>query len=369
MNGIRFKHAVAAAAVALTLATTGCAAGLDSLPLPAPGLGGATYTITATFSNALNLPTKAKVKLNGADVGEVESMSARNYTAVVRMRIRATVRLPVGSTAELRTATPMGDVFVAVTPPPDASPDSPSLADGSAIPLPSTSAAATIEEVLTRASLLVNGGAIESVTRVANSLGEEVGGRGDRLAALIQQTRGLVSSLAARSVQIRAALTATGALSDTVAQQDSTVDDAVAAAGPALQVIGDNTQNMVDLVGRLKAITDQIARFPSIRGTNDRSLMSEVNLLAADLNAGATDPNANLTPLLDTLATVIHVTDGPSAHTNVDVAQLAAGSVPDPNFPGDPGARPPDLTDWTNFVGSLEYSLNRVKNRLTGPGR
>lgn len=369
MTGRRIRYALAAVAVAAVLGTTGCAAGLDTLPLPAPGLGGGTYTITATFSNALNLPTKAKVKLDGADVGEVESMSARDYTAVVRMRIRSGVRLPVGTTAELRTATPMGDVFVAVTPPPAAGPDTPDLTDGGAIPQASTSAAATIEEVLARASLLVNGGAIENVTKVANSLGEEVGNRGDRLAALIQQTRALVASLAARSAQIRATLAATGTLAGTLAAQDTAVNDAVAAAGPALQVIGDNTQGMLDLVGRIDTITGEIARFPSIRGTNDGSLMASVNQLAADLNTAALDPNTNMTALDTTLGAVIRVTDGTGAHVNIDVAQLALGSSPDPNFPGDPGARPPGLVDWTNFVGSLEYNLALLQSKLTGPHR
>ena len=73
--------------------------------------------LTAVFSNALNLPASAKVKLAGADVGELESMVARNYTAVTTLRIMDGVRLPKGSTAELRSATPLGDVFVALKPP------------------------------------------------------------------------------------------------------------------------------------------------------------------------------------------------------------------------------------------------------------
>uniref|UniRef100_UPI001C2412B5 MlaD family protein n=1 Tax=Nocardia noduli TaxID=2815722 RepID=UPI001C2412B5 len=108
----RTTRRFAIAAVALTLPVTGCSASLDRLPLPSPGLNSSAYTLTATFSNALNLPAKAKVKLNGADVGQVESMTARDYTAVVTMRIRDGIRLPVGTTAELRSATPLGDVFV-----------------------------------------------------------------------------------------------------------------------------------------------------------------------------------------------------------------------------------------------------------------
>ncbi|MFD6454911.1 MlaD family protein, partial [Nocardia sp. NPDC060220] len=170
-----------AVAVALALSTSGCAVGLDQLPLPAPGLGGDTYTLTAAFSNALNLPMKAKVTLNGADIGQVESMSARDYTALVTLRITSSVRLPVGTSAQLRSATPMGDVFVAMKPPPVVEPGGALLDDGAAITLESTSAASTIEEMLTRASLLVNGGTIQYLTTVVAALSDHVGGRGDRL--------------------------------------------------------------------------------------------------------------------------------------------------------------------------------------------
>ena len=90
------------------------------------GLGGGAYTMTATFSNALNLPTKAKVKLNGADVGEVESMAARTTPRWCPCASGPACGFG-GEHAELRTATPMGDVFVAVIPPPSAGPDSPDL--------------------------------------------------------------------------------------------------------------------------------------------------------------------------------------------------------------------------------------------------
>ena len=106
---------------------------------------------------------KAKVKLAGADVGQVESMVARNYTAVTTLRIRDGILLPRGSTAELRTATPLGDVFVALKPPaddPDDPQDTPVLRDGDTIGLESTAAASTVESVLGSAAVLVNGGTV-----------------------------------------------------------------------------------------------------------------------------------------------------------------------------------------------------------------
>ncbi|SIJ87057.1 Putative Mce family protein [Mycobacteroides abscessus subsp. abscessus] len=152
----RVARTVRAAVATLMTATvlSGCATnGLGDLPLPAPGIGSGGYRLTALFSNVLNLPDSAKVKLAGADVGQVDEMHVRNFTAVTTLRILDGVRLPKGSTAELRSATPLGDVFVSIRPPVGASADGPLLADGDTIGLDSTTAAATVESVLSSAAL------------------------------------------------------------------------------------------------------------------------------------------------------------------------------------------------------------------------
>ncbi|MEV6658248.1 MlaD family protein [Nocardia fluminea] len=355
-----------AVAAAITLSASGCATGLDRLPLPAPGLGGDTYTLTATFSNALNLPEKAKVTLNGADIGQVESMSARDYTALVTLRITSSVRLPVGTSAQLRSATPMGDVFVAMKPPPVIEPGTAVLGDGGAITLESTSAASTIEEMLTRASLLVNGGTIQYLTTVVAALSEHVGGRGDRLAALLDETRALLGSLSDRTDQINGVLYAATDLSGTLAAQQATLADTVAAAGPAVEVLAENTDSLVTLVDRVHTITTQLARFPSVAGTNNTSMAANINQLAAGLNAAALNPQADLDAVNDMIKIVLKMISGPNGHVAVDIAELA---IPDPANPGGAGGRAPDITDWTAFVGSLQHMIDRLNGRLTGAPR
>ncbi|MBY8857065.1 MlaD family protein [Nocardia sp. CA2R105] len=362
------RRGVTAAALAGALTTTACSAGLDSLPLPAPSVGAHTYTITAEFANALNLPTKAKVKLQGADIGEVEQMHAHDFTAVVSLRIRSGVQLPVGTTAELRSATPMGDVFVALTTP--AATGSALLHDGSVIPEPATSDAATIEAVLSRAALLVNGGAVRDLAKVVNGLGADLDGRGNRLADLISQTSTLVRTLSQRSDQIQAAIRDTGTLTDTIAAQQSTVNAAVAAAGPAVRAVSGNTQNIVDLAARLSRIAGELQKFPSVNGTGKRSLITDMNNLSAGLNAAAEQPGLDLNVLNASIGIVGgKVASSTGAGADADVTKIAVGAAPDPNFPGNPDARIPDGTDWANFVGSLAYTLQRLHDRVIGPGR
>ena len=188
VNTRRNRMAVAAVVTGICVATAGCG-GIESMPLPRPGMSGSGgYLLNATFENALNLPAYAKVRVNGADVGSLESMRADDYVAITSLRIDNGVELPQGTTAELRSATPLGDVFVALHPPAAVAPGTPILRDGDSIGLESTASAATVESILSSAALLVNGGAIQNMTNIVNGLGRATGDQGDALSELIGQT-------------------------------------------------------------------------------------------------------------------------------------------------------------------------------------
>lgn len=239
-------------------------------PLPSPGTSGDGFELKAQFDNALNLPAKAKVRLLGADVGFVESMEVDDYLADVGMRIADGTRLPDGTRAELRSATPLGDVFVALEPP--AEPDSGAalLGDGDVIPLDRTSAGATVEEVLSTAAMLVIGGAIRSLTDIVNGLGESLGDDGQQLGTLVRQSTVLVSSLSERTGEIEAVLGAAGRLASTVSARQQTIDSALAAAGPALWTVADNTQSILATVEQVDRIIRQLGAFPLGEGDRRR---------------------------------------------------------------------------------------------------
>ena len=315
-----------------------CAVGLGQIPLPAPSPGERTYRITATFADALNLPAKAKVRLSGADVGDVESMAARNYTAVVTLRIASDVRIPLGTKAELRSATPLGDIFVSLTPPPDSVTEGPVLHPGDTIALDATASAASVEEVLTTASLLVNGGAIRNLTNVVNGMGRAVGGKGDDLGKFLEASTRLVQNLSDRSTAIKRALTRTGDLSATLAARQRSIDDAIAAAGPALGTLAGNTDHIIDLVARVHRITMQLAKFPSIRGEQTRSMMADLNRLSAELDAASTDPDASLDTFSKLFGPILKLTNSTSAH--VDKSMTKNHGVPTGCSPWQPAPLP-----------------------------
>lgn len=367
MTAIRGGLAIAAAA----LITAGCGTnGLASLPLPAPGLSSGGYSLTAVFSNALNLPMNAKVKLAGADVGQVEAMVARNYTAVTTLRIRNGVRLPRGSTAELRTATPLGDVFVALKPPADDPADDPVLRDGDTIGLDSTAAAATVESVLSSAAILVNGGAVRNFTNIINGFGKATGDQGQAFGDLIRKSNRLVGTLDARSDQISAALTELSRLADQLDAKNTTVADLMTAARPATATLADNTAELTNLAVQVGDTSRLLARFPSVGGTDTsgRSIIRDLNTVAGAANDVAVSPDTSFYAVNRLIPPLVKSTSGGALSVHVGIDKLILGSLPDIGYPGDIGLHGPHHYNVNLLVGTLKYTLWRLQERVVGRG-
>jgi phospholipid/cholesterol/gamma-HCH transport system substrate-binding protein len=364
------KRALAVAAIA-ALVSSGCASnGLSSLPLPAPGMGAGGYLLTAVFSNALNLPAHATVKLAGADVGQLESMVARNYTAVTALRIMDGVRVPVGSTAELRSATPLGDVFVAIKPPATLEPNTPLLRGGDTIGLQSTRAAATVESVLSSAALLVNGGSVRNFTNIVNGAGKATGDQGRAFGDLINRSNALLVKLNARSGQIDAAVTETAALADRLDEKDHAISEVLQAIGPATDVLSNNADDIADVIDQLGATSRQLAKFPSIAGTDPtgRSVIKDANTIAGAWNDVVLSPDTSLAALNRLIPPFVKATAGQGISVRGSFDRLVIGSRPDPGFKGDPAFHGPMHRDINKFVGSIKYVLWRLQERVVGRG-
>ncbi|MDG4663586.1 MlaD family protein [Mycobacterium sp. 236(2023)] len=365
----RPKRVLALAVTCLTVSS--CATeGLASLPLPAPSGGSGGYTVTAVFSNALNLPAMAKVKLAGADVGEMESMRARNYTAVTTLRIRDGVQLPKGSTAELRSATPLGDVFVAIKPPPDVAAGTPLLREGDTIGIESTTAAATVESVLSSAAILVNGGAVRNFTNIVNGLGKATGDQGQAFGALIRKTNHTLGTLNNRSEEISAAMSETSRLAAQLEAKNEALGEVMDAAGPATNTLAAHTNEIADLVVQLGDTAEQLRKFPSVAGndTSGRSVIADANTVAGAWNDVVLAPDATLYALNRLMPPFVKATTSNAIAVRASIDRLVLGSIPDIGFTGDPGLHGPKRYNWHQLVGSLQYTLYRLQERIVGKG-
>ncbi|BBX75958.1 MlaD family protein [Mycobacterium shinjukuense] len=148
--------------VSLTVACLG-ACSLDPTRLPVPGsyVPGDKYTIKVEFSSVLNLPARAKVDFGGVRVGVLDRVQLVGSTAVAYIDLANSVKLPRNTRAELRQATVLGDIYIALLPPDD--PEPASLRDGDTIPLRNTVPADNVEDILRGVSNLVSGGALNTL--------------------------------------------------------------------------------------------------------------------------------------------------------------------------------------------------------------
>ncbi|MFD3596330.1 MCE family protein [Nocardia sp. NPDC058640] len=356
----RAKAMLAAAALTtVTLAVSGCGLTVESLPLPEPGVGGETYTLHAEFENALNLPNQAKVKIGGSDIGVVSKISTKNFQAVIDMQVRKDIQLPKGSVAELRQATPLGDVFVAVVKP--TNPSGATLGEGDTITREFTSAGATVEQLLLSVTMLFNGGGLASLSRVGTELGNILGGHGHELGHLTTELTGVLGDLNANSAQIDSVLTEFSTLSATINSKRGELGQVADTLPNAIGAIAENTQALTDMLARLAVTTNALGDYARTNTEQLGTVLDSVTSLSGQL-ASTGD---KLGYLLDQLALlrpgVEQTMKGkgliPYANlTNLDVPLLTA--------PGT--SRLPNMQDANDFVGTFVQVLLTVQGRLGG---
>lgn len=164
-------------------------------------------------------------------------------------------------------------------------------------------------------------------------------------------------------------LRSTSNMAAEVANHQQTIDTALSAGGPALAVISDNTTAIMDVVDNVGRITRQLAKFPSMQGTDTRSLIADINKLSQVSNDIVLDPNLTLTAFNRLIGVVVKSTNSAALHGLASVEKIAIGALPDKNYAGDPGIHGPDGTDWHLMIGSLRYEWNMIVGRVNGADR
>ena len=350
--------------VAATVGLCGCSAmpGLtvEQLPLPAPGGIGDGKTLIAHFDNALNLPTRAKVKLNGTDVGEVSDIAVRDYTAIVQMKVAGDAQIPAGTGAQLRQATPLGDVFVALMPPANAS--GPSVADGTVLTGP-TSAAATVEDILVSAAAVVDGGSLGSLQQIVTELSAAVAGGPSspgNLQGAIKEFTTAISRLNANSAEVDRSFRNTSVLTADLAAGRPQIMAAINKLGPAIDTIDDQMNLILSTLDKTNSVTDAANDFLGSNSDSFVSLVGSLRTLTAELRdiPPILGPvSRNLGELTPKFAKTIR---GNSVASSAKLYWLTTG------FGFDSASRLPELQDLQAGGQSLEQTLTRVLAQLSG---
>lgn len=250
-------HRLLAALVALLcLALTGCGPDYADLPLPGKNVSGDTYRVTATFTEALNLAQGAQIKLNGVTVGRVQEVTAKDFAAQVAMDVKAETELREGTTARLRYDTPLGELFVELSP----SERGRVLQDGDRLGDDATSTAPTVEDTLASASLLVNGGGLAQLQTITEELNTALGGREPAVRRVLSKTGRFLAMANESTGDIDRVLRALDRTARVLDAREGTINRALREVRPIARVLRDNTDELVAFLVAVDAMSTTAQR-------------------------------------------------------------------------------------------------------------
>lgn len=363
----RTKKAVMGAVSLLTaLSLTACGAlpgiTVEQIPLPSPGGLGDTIELKAVFDNALNLPGQAKVRLGGTDVGVVSDIEAKDYRAVVMMDVSESTPIPVGTGAELRQATPLGDVFVALNPPADTSAGG-FMRAGDTL-TGETSAAATVEDLLVSMTAQVDSGSVSSLQQIFTELSTALSGE-DKYVELQGAINGFTTAIDKfnrNAAQVDTAMANTAVLTGQLAAGRNEIAASINKLPPAINTINSELGLILDTLGKSNQVTKATSDFLNKRQDDLIELFTHLDTATKALNKTA----PKLEPLMQRLFELNPKWQNSTPGSAATVATKLYWLTPGVGF--DSASRWPELQDLEGGIESLQQTLSIVLARLTGNG-
>lgn len=248
----RPRHAWTGLVAALALLTTGCEFdGAYDLPLPgSPVDADEAYEVTAEFRDILNIVPRSPVMVDDVTVGEVIDVERVGWHAKITLRVRDDIRLPDNAIADIRQVSLLGEKYVSLEQP-EAGTAQGRLEDGDNLPLESTGRNPEVEEVLGALSFLLSGGGVGQLGSITEEINDVMGGRTDQVRSLLGSLESVIGTLDAQKGDIISALESLDNLTATLNRERTTIEGALDAAGPAIEVLGNQHDELVAMLGSL----------------------------------------------------------------------------------------------------------------------
>jgi len=286
MKPRHLRRTLPALAVAGALVLSGCQfEGAYDLPLPgSPVDEDNAYQVTAEFYDVLNVVPRSTVMVDDVTVGEVTEVDRIGWHAKVTMNVRDDVELPDNAFADIRQVSLLGEKYVALEEPIGEEPVG-RLGDGDNIPLASTGRNPEVEEVLGALSFLLNGGGVGQLGTITRELNNVMSGRTGRIRHLLGSLEGVIGTLDQQKEQIIAAMESMNDLATTLNAERKTIGDALDVMGPAVSVLADQHDEMMQMLGALKRLGKVGARVIGASKENLIKSLAELRPVLTKLNA------------------------------------------------------------------------------------
>jgi phospholipid/cholesterol/gamma-HCH transport system substrate-binding protein len=223
-------------------------------------------TITAEFTDALNVVPRTAVMVDDVPVGQVSQIDRVGWHAKITMQVRKDLELPENTIAEIRQTSLLGEKYVALLEPTGSAPAG-HLSDGDNIPLSSTSRNPEVEEVLGALSFVLSGGGIGQLRTISTELNKMMNGRTGEMRDLLGRINTLVGTLDDQKGDIIAAMEGIDRLTATLNKERKTIGAAIDALGPAVKVLNEQHEALVTMLRGLDRLGEVGTRV--IRGSRD----------------------------------------------------------------------------------------------------
>lgn len=260
---------------------SGCSfTGVNSYTLPLNEGGGSdALTVTVELENATNLVPNSEVKYKEVTVGSVRKIELEGWQPTLTVGINRDARVPADVRANVAQKSLLGAQYLELVDPEDV-PDVASgdpvadaeaavaaeataavadrglLADGDTIGLERTSRYPETEEVLTAASLLLNGGGLPAVQTIASEVNAALTGREDDVSSVIRQIDTASGTLDGQLTSITGALEQLDQLAITFNDQRSVVDRALTSLPEGVDAIAEEEDQLLATLQSLQRLQD-----------------------------------------------------------------------------------------------------------------
>jgi phospholipid/cholesterol/gamma-HCH transport system substrate-binding protein len=270
--------AVTAAVATLAILASGCGLSLQSLPKTGGISGG--YSLKAVFTNVVNLPLQAQVLIGADQVGQVSSISTKDFKADLTLTIRKSIKIPVGTTAQILFVDPLGDEFIQLTVP-SGTPHGPYLRNGDTLTEADTSSAPSIADTLAALGVLLNGGGLSQLQTIIATLNQALDGHQQQIRQIINGIAYTVTALNDNKGAVDDALAGLAALSSQLAKGDAAIANGIDTIGPAVAVLSSENTDFSHLLNA----TNQLATVAnSVVSTSASNIVTTIDQLYAVVN-------------------------------------------------------------------------------------
>ncbi|OZC51245.1 mammalian cell entry protein [Rhodococcus sp. RS1C4] len=342
-------------AAVVVMSATACSQGVYGIPLPGGAdVGSNPIRLTIQFQDVLDLVPQSTVKVDGVEVGRVDSISVPDgeWTANVGVIVNDSTDLPANATAAVEQTSILGEKFIQLSVPAgDADPQK--LKDGDTIPLDRTRVTTNIEQVLGALSLVLNGGGVGQLAPIVKELNAAFSGREGTTKSLLQEANTLIGGLEEQRDDITRALDGLDLLTTQVSGQTEKIDRVLQDLPIATEVLEQQRPQLTQMLGQLDRLgsvgTDVINQSKDNLIADLRALRPTLQALAA-----SGDDIVTTLPLIPTLPFpdgIEEITQGNSANLYLSL-DLSIGTALR-NFgvgEGDPVYIPPKYGDTLPLV-------------------